>query len=111
MTRRDPSGTAMYNFQYDAESRLTTVSGSATASFVFDGDGNRVKSTAGGVTTVHIGAYFEWTGSTSTMKKYYSAGGARVAMRTGASTLNFILSDHLGSTSVTTDSNGALADR
>ena len=28
-------------------------------------------------------------------------------MRTGASTLNFILSDHLGSTSVTTDSNGA----
>ena len=108
MTRRDPSGTAVYNFQYDAESRLTTVSGSATASFVFDGDGNRVKSTVGGVTTVHIGAYFEWTGSTSTMKKYYSAGGARIAMRTGASTLNFILSDHLGSTSVTTDSNGAL---
>ena len=107
MTRRDPSGTAVYNFQYDAEGRLTTVSGSATASFVFDGDGNRVKSTVGGVTTVHIGAYFEWTGSTSTMKKYYSAGGARVAMRTGASTLNFILSDHLGSTSVTTDSNGA----
>ncbi len=68
MTRRDPSGAAVYNFQYDAESRLTAVSGSATASFVFDGDGNRVKSTAGGVTTVHLGAYFEWTGSTSTMK-------------------------------------------
>jgi hypothetical protein len=28
-------------------------------------------------------------------------------VRTGASTLNFILSDHLGSTYVTTDSNGA----
>ena len=83
ITRRDPSGAPVYNFQYDAESRLTAVSGSATASFVFDGDGNRVKSTAGGVTTVHIGAYFEWTGSTSTMKTYYSAGGARVAVRTG----------------------------
>ncbi len=99
----------MYNPQYDAESRLTAVSGSATASFVFDGDGNRVKSTAGGVTTVHIGAYFEWTGSTSTMKTYYSAGGARVAVRTGSSTLSFILSDHLGSTSVTTDSGGVLS--
>ncbi len=107
MTRRDPSGAAVYNFQYDAESRLTAVSGSATASFVFDGDGNRVKSMAGGVTTVHLGAYFEWTGSTSTMKTYYSAGGARVAVRSGSSTLSFILSDHLGSTSVTTDSGGA----
>ncbi len=72
-----------------------------------DSDSNRVKSTAGGVTTAHAGTYFEWTGSTSTMKKYYSAGGARVAVRTGSSTLNFILTDHLGSTSVTTDSNGA----
>ena len=87
---------------------MVAVSGSTTASFVFDGDGNRVKSTAGGVTTVHIGAYFEWTGSTSTMKKYYNAGGARIAMRNRASTLYFILSDHLGNTSVTTDSNGAL---
>jgi hypothetical protein len=74
-----------------------------------------VKSTVGGVTTVHLGAYFEWTGSTSTMKKYYSAGGARVAVLTGASTLSFILTDHpslrsgqaLGSTSVTTDNTGA----
>jgi RHS repeat-associated protein len=107
MTRRDPSGTAVYNFQYDAENRMVAVSGSATASFVYDGDGNRVQSTVGGVTTVHLGAYFEWTGSTSTMKKYYSAGGARVAVRTGASTLNFMLTDHLGSTSVTTDSIGA----
>jgi len=41
------------------------------------------------------------------MKTYYSAGGARVAVRSGSSTLSFILSDHLGSTSVTTDSGGA----
>ena len=50
------------------------------------------------------------------MKKYYSAGGARVAVRTGSSTLSFILTDHpslrsgqsLGSTGVTTDSSGTL---
>jgi len=40
------------------------------------------------------------------MKRYYYAGGQRVAVRTGSSTLNYLLGDHLGSTSVTTDSNG-----
>ena len=34
----------------------------------------------GGVTTTYIGNYLEWTGSTSTMKKYYYAWGQRVAM-------------------------------
>ncbi len=43
------------------------------------------------------------------MKKYYEAGGARVAVRTGSSTLNFILTDHLGSTSITTTSTGVLS--
>jgi hypothetical protein len=60
----------------------------------------------GGVTTAYVGGHFEWTGSVSTMKRYYSAGGARVAVRTGASTLNYLLLDHLGSTAVTTDLSG-----
>jgi len=36
-----------YQLTYDAENRLVTVSGTsiATATFVYDGDGNRVKST------------------------------------------------------------------
>jgi len=42
-----------------------------------DGDGNRVKSVLNGVTTGYVGAHFEWTGSTSTMVKYYYAGGQR----------------------------------
>ena len=37
-----------------------------------------------GVTTDYVGDYFEWTGSTSTMIKYYYAGAARVAMRSPA---------------------------
>jgi RHS repeat-associated protein len=40
------------------------------------------------------------------MKKYYYAGGARVAMRVG-STLSFLLTDHLGSTAITASSSGA----
>ena len=49
---------------YDRENRLTSVQTSAgTASFLYDGDGNRVKGTVAGTTTTYIGNYFEWTGS------------------------------------------------
>ncbi|MFZ2095400.1 MAG: RHS repeat-associated core domain-containing protein [Anaerolineales bacterium] len=95
-----------YTLSYDAENRLVSVSGAATATFVYDGDGNRVKGTIGPATT-YIGNYFEWTGSTSTMKKYYYAGSTLVAMRTGSSTLNYLLGDHLGSQSITTNSTGS----
>jgi hypothetical protein len=37
---------------YDSESKLTGASGTATATSTYDGDGNRVKATDGGVTTV-----------------------------------------------------------
>jgi len=37
----------MYTLTYDAENHLTAVSGAATASFTYDGDGNRVKGTVG----------------------------------------------------------------
>ncbi len=60
----------------------------------------------GNVTTYYIGNYFEYVNS-STTKKYYYAGGQRVAMRDN-STLYYLLGDHLGSTSVTANSNGTL---
>jgi len=71
-------------------------------------DGKRVKATVGGTTTVYIGNYLEWTGSSSTMVKYIYAGGQRVAMRVGTgATRYFLLSDHLGSTTVTANRSGA----
>jgi RHS repeat-associated protein len=117
---------------YDAENRLVQVdSPSKTiATFTYDGDGNRVRSTfdrdiSSIVTTTYIGnpsvpsgqCYFEWTGSTSTMNvrdRYYYAGSTLVAIRTGSSTLNYLLGDHpspmfgtgLGSTAITTNSSG-----
>jgi hypothetical protein len=51
--------------------------------------------TEGGVTTVYIGNYFEWKGSTSTMVKYYYAGAERVAMRTGEANPLWLFGDHL----------------
>jgi RHS repeat-associated protein len=38
--------------------------------------------------------------------RYYYEGSTRVAMRTGSSTLNFLLGDHLGSNAITTNSSG-----
>ena len=41
------------------------------------------------------------------MKKYYYAGNTRVAMRTGSSTVNYLMGDHLGSTAITASSSGS----
>jgi RHS repeat-associated protein len=103
-------GNPYMNFTYDAENRVTGISGknyqgtTVSLTSVYDGDGNRVKGTVGGTTTVYIGNYFEWTGST--MKKYYYEGAIRVAMRTGTSSPQYLLSDHLGSTEFTLSSSG-----
>ncbi|MCU0485876.1 MAG: hypothetical protein MUC85_07150, partial [Anaerolineales bacterium] len=78
------------------------------ASFTYDGDGTRVKSVVGTTTTVFIGEYLEWTGSTSTMKLHYYAGGRRIAMRS-AGTLLWLTGDHLGSSTVTADACGGSA--
>ena len=57
----------------------------------------------GGVTTYFVGAHYELTGAVVT--KYYFAGTQRIAMRKGA-ILTYMLSGHLGSTSLATDSAG-----
>jgi RHS repeat-associated protein len=56
----------------------------------------------GKANVAYVGDYFEWTGSTNTMTKYYYAGGQRVAVRRG-STLSLLQGDHLGSTAYTAD--------
>lgn len=50
--RRRKAGTSATTYGYDAENRLVSVSGAAAATFVYDGDGNRVKTTFGSTTTV-----------------------------------------------------------
>jgi RHS repeat-associated protein len=103
--------TATYTLAYDAENRLTQVSNGVTASYtlrqtqgrLYDGDGVRVKAVVGATTSVYVGAYYEVTGGV--VKKYYYAGGVRVAENNGG-TLYFLLTDHLGSIATTTDANG-----
>ena len=55
MVSRVISGTT-YTLIYHAENRLTGFSGGTiTSTFVYDGDGNRVKGTVGALTTVYLG--------------------------------------------------------
>ncbi|MEP7357922.1 MAG: hypothetical protein ABI847_11820 [Anaerolineales bacterium] len=50
---------SVFNLVCYAENQPITVSGAATASFLYDGDGQRVRGTAGGVTTAYIGNCYE----------------------------------------------------
>jgi RHS repeat-associated protein len=101
-------GGQTYTLTYNAENRLVQVSGAATASFVYDGDGKRVLAIEGGTTTVFIGNYFEWSGTAVNAVRYYYAGTTRLAMRRGSGSVTWLLGDHLGSTSVSYDGASAL---
>jgi len=104
-------GTDTFNLIYDAENRLVEVKKNTVsmATFVYDGDGRRVKSVMGSETILFIGAHFEIKnpGSGQEVTKYYFAGGQRVAVRKysipQSTTLTYLLGDHLRSTSLSVD--------
>jgi RHS repeat-associated protein len=71
-----------------------------------------VKGVVNGVKTYYPGRHYNEVvdGSTSTVKKFYTMGSTTVAVRTVSGTedvLNWVLGDHLGSTSVTANADGS----
>jgi RHS repeat-associated protein len=107
-----PTGATM---SYDAQGQLATwnaPSGTVgSAHYLYDNEGNRVlvnSSSASSTTdTVYFDGYTETvlTGGTTTTTKYYNANGARVALKTG-STLDYLVSDPLGSNAIALNSTG-----
>jgi RHS repeat-associated protein len=103
-------GADTFTLIYDAENRLVEVKKNSVtiATFTFDGDGKRVKSVINGETILFVGAHFEQKGGQAT--KYYFAGATRIAMRKYTipqnMTVEYMVGDHLGSTSITTDTAG-----
>jgi RHS repeat-associated protein len=86
------------------------VTANPTTSFVYDGDGGRVKKTVGSNSTTYIGSLFE-KDSDGTLRKHIFAGSNRIAsMEQGLSPqgteVHYIHPDHLGSSNVVTDSTG-----
>jgi YD repeat-containing protein len=102
---------------FNAEDRVVQVhkDGSEVASFTYDGNGARVQKQApDGAVTTYVGGTYEVQGSVET--SYYYAAGQRVAMRrspagSGDGALTFLHSDHLGSTSLTTNGGGGFEAR
>jgi RHS repeat-associated protein len=107
MTRRNATTSACTNgdaLTYDKENRLTSITvGSTTTTFVYDGDGNRVKKVVGSTATYYVGNYYEVTNNVAT--KYVYFGKQRVALKKNGA-VTYLHGDHLGSTSVTTNASG-----
>lgn len=81
------------------------------AYYVYDGDGNLVKSIINGKSTYYLGKLYQKKidGTEETIQKYYSSGSAQIAVRTvqgEEDKLQWLLSDHLGSTSTTANADG-----
>ena len=80
-TSRTIAGTA-YTQSFDYDNRLLGVAGGVvSATFLYDAEGNRVKGTVAGVTTVYIAGLYEYQNGAVT--KYYEGGALR---RTGYAT-------------------------
>ena len=78
---------------------------------IYDNDGNLARGIVNGVMTFYPGRHYnrEVDGANVTVKKFYTLGSSTVAVRTvqgSNDTLNWILSDHLGSASVTANADG-----
>jgi RHS repeat-associated protein len=98
-------GADVFDLAYNAENQLVEVKKNNTsiATFVYDGDGKRVKSIIGAETILFVGAHYEIANGNAA--KYYLAGSQRIAVRKNG-TLSYLLADHLNSTSLTTDASG-----
>jgi RHS repeat-associated protein len=96
---------------YDAENRLLEVNESGIiTSFLYDGDGGRVKKTTASGSTIYIGSLFE-KDSDGTIRKHIFAGSNRVCTvtkdeRKGTTDASYYHLDHLGSSNIITDANG-----
>jgi len=99
---------ATRTYTWDVDNRLTRMdeNGVTLAAFAYDYAGQRVKKVAGNVTTLYIGKHYEC--KNGVCDKFIFANGERVALRpVGSAEVYYYLSDHLGSTTVFTDRNGA----
>ncbi|MFH1441355.1 MAG: RHS repeat-associated core domain-containing protein, partial [Candidatus Omnitrophota bacterium] len=93
---------------YDAENRLIQVNESGIiTSFIYDGDGGRVKKTVDQDSTIYIGSLFE-KDFIGKITNYIFAGANRVASVESTGNTYYYHSDHLGSSNIITDANGNL---
>ena len=108
MVKRNKGLAGQQTLVWDAQNRLSQVqdnNGDLLEQYWYDVDGARVKKISGSTTTYTFFSHYEEevTGGVPTTVSHYSFGGLRIAVKRG-SDLYHLHGDHLGSTSLTTDS-------
>jgi RHS repeat-associated protein len=91
------------NYDYDSENHLVSINSGGTGSYVYDGDGRRVKKTDSAGTTV-----FVYNAGGQLIAKYHSD---PVPPAAGGGGTSYLTSDHLGSTRVVTRTDGSVKAR
>lgn len=99
---------------WNSQNKLTTVTGAQTTNYVYDASGQRVLRNAGGQKTLYLpGMELSLNPTTKavTATRYYTFGGATVAMRTVGG-VQFLAADQHGTAEVAVDAaTGALTRR
>jgi len=108
---KEGSSTPFWNYSWDAENRLSSISGSASDTFTYDGDGERVKRSYGALFwRQHGGPFLSKTnlsGSIVSERIYFN--GLHVAIAHPPSgPVNYLFQDHLGGEHIVTDATGNL---
>ncbi len=106
-------------YVYDAENRM--VSAGSSGFYSYDGEGKRVKRTAGpnycyvyGISGELLAEYMvalSSSATTVTLSKQYGYEGGKLLVTAEGATLKWLVQDHLGSTRMELNSSGAVANR
>jgi len=114
ITMTDPAGFYGYSANYNVDNRMSSVTATyggvpTTTTFVYDGEGGRVKKIVGSTTTRYISKLYECdtTGTNTSCTRFVWAGDIRIATVAGNGTVHYWHGDHLGSSSVITNGTGA----
>ena len=99
------TGGAGRTYTWNQENKpLTIVQGGTTTTFVYDGDGGRVKKIVGTMTTRYLSKLYEC--DNTNCSRFIWAGSTRIATIASNGVVNYWHGDHLGSSSVITDAAG-----
>ena len=100
-------GNTTYTWDYDHHLTSSKQGSSATTTYTYNFDNRRLKLTEAGKTTVYPWSDYEVTGTTTSID--INLGSLPIARKTTATT-TYLHTDHLGSTTLTSDSSGNTVD-
>ncbi|MCC6132476.1 MAG: RHS repeat protein, partial [Acidobacteria bacterium] len=101
-----------HGFAYDAENRLTSITGNETASYTYDYQGRRISKTVGAVTTTYLYDGLNLIAETAAGQTSYFLNGAGIdetLAMSRAGQISYMSSDGLGSVVATNDPAGAVS--